>query len=226
MSEVAETKKIRILGDEEDDLIAAIEHSFNIELSVADCSSVRTFGDLCSIVSGKMNVEDNGDCTSQQAFYKLRNAIADVQQIDASLIAPKTDLHSIFPRKNRRAKFKQMDELLGFPIYGLERKGWVITLGVLAFLVSIVMLFINWKLAIAGFIFSYLANAVSKLSENELRFKTVDELAESIARNNYMSVRRNPKTANKKEILQKMRELFSEQTGINIADITPDARFV
>ncbi len=225
MSEVEATKKIEILGDEEVDLIASIEHSFDIELSADDCLSAITFGDLCRVVCSKMNVEDISDCTSQQAFYKLRAAIVKVGQIRVTSITPKTRFDSIFTKKERKRKFKQLESILGFPVNALAIPDWLILISTLAFLVSCIVLFVNWKFGIFSFLVWFVFNKSISSFDNTLYYKTIGELAESIARNNYMSIRRNPKTANKKEVLQKMRELFSEQTGMDIVDITPDAHF-
>jgi uncharacterized protein YpuA (DUF1002 family) len=57
-----------------DDVLVKIEKSFNISLNDTSVNDVQNFGKLCDVVVEKVKKTNDG-CTTQQAFYKLRNAI-------------------------------------------------------------------------------------------------------------------------------------------------------
>lgn len=212
--------------DDLGDLLCVVERSFAIKFKDRELLELTTFGRFCDLVTNKIDYIENNDCTSQQAFYKLRKAIAEVQQIDISLITPKTNLSSIFARENRREKFRQLDKLIGFSINGLKPNVWVIGFLFLALFVSFFILFINWKLGVLGILTFYVSLNTSGRLGTELRFETTGLLVEHMVRTNYALVRRNSGTANKREIARKLRELFSENLGIDLSKITAEESFV
>lgn len=105
------------------DVVLKLEKSFGLKVEKDAFYNVKTFGDLCDIFIINLQGVNSDDCTTQQAFYKIRNAIAVTQLIDTKSITLDTKLQDIFPRDNRRQKIKdtffrrtavgdQADELL------------------------------------------------------------------------------------------------------------------
>src|SRR4051812_17672565 len=87
------------------DLLPTIEQSFGFKFGPADLQGIKTFGQLCDIVLSKVqHLDDFDDCTSQQAFYKLRNSISTVLQVDKSTISINTSLIKLFPVLSRRKR--------------------------------------------------------------------------------------------------------------------------
>jgi hypothetical protein len=84
------------------DVLVKIEQSFGLALKTDTFNNARTFGDICDIISSMIELEHSDDCTTQQAFYKIRESIANIQFLEKNAIAPDTDLEELFPRKNRR----------------------------------------------------------------------------------------------------------------------------
>lgn len=81
-----------------DDLIVKIEKSFAIRFNETDFSSTKTNGDFEMVILSKFNGEGKNDCTSQQAFYKLRTIVSENFEIEKNDIKLKTKLDEIFPK--------------------------------------------------------------------------------------------------------------------------------
>ena len=95
-----------------------------------------------------------GDCTTQQAFYKLRNAISATLQIDKSSITHDSGLAELFQRPQRRQNIAAVENELGFKIKVLHPKDWIRETFVLTHIISIIVLFAVWKIGLAGLLFS------------------------------------------------------------------------
>ena len=60
---------------------------------------LTTFGSLCDLIINKINLEHADTCTTQHAFYLLRNAIAAINRIDKCSITPHTRLIKHVPER-------------------------------------------------------------------------------------------------------------------------------
>ncbi|MES1223223.1 MAG: hypothetical protein ABUT20_47455, partial [Bacteroidota bacterium] len=155
-----------------------------------------------------MTQEHEESCTIQQAFYKVRQAIAQIQQLEEKTITPHSDLEALFPRNERRAKISKVEGVLDVRLYALSPKTWTgITLPIVL-LVSPIGLFINWKYALASFgITATLMNLTTRFGR-EFNVVTVGELTRKMVRQNYVKSRRNPLTINRKETATLISEIF------------------
>ncbi|MCF6401734.1 hypothetical protein L3C95_02545 [Chitinophaga filiformis] len=207
-----------------DMILEKVEISFHIEFGT-ELKQVRTFGDLCDLIANKVEGRNTNDCTTQQAFYKIRQAIREIQPYDKDTLKTNTSLEELFPRTQRRQQIKKFDSILGIKTQILQTKGWLLLLLLSVFLASFVVLFFSWKIGFGGMVLSVIGiNIASKLGK-ELKLKTVGQLAEKISREHYNKVRRNATTINRAEIIQKVKELFKEDLGLEDNALTRDARF-
>src|ERR1700759_2730981 len=85
------------------DVLTKIERLLNFKFGKDDLKTTKTYGELCDIILSKVKQEQVDDCTTQQAFYKLRQAIAQIQSLEKNVITPKTDLESLLPKATRKA---------------------------------------------------------------------------------------------------------------------------
>ena len=70
--------KLKVLDVEDiEALFETIAHSFQIQFRQEDIAALQTFGDLCDLIDRKILLRDVDDCTTQQAFNKLRTAMVD-----------------------------------------------------------------------------------------------------------------------------------------------------
>src|SRR5215203_6471101 len=108
-----------------DDVLKKVENSFGFQFGKTELKDVHTFGELCDIITSKVQGDDTNDCTTQQAFYKLSNAIAATLYIDKSSLTLTTRLKELFPRQQRRKQIKAVERHLDCQINLLRPKHWI-----------------------------------------------------------------------------------------------------
>ncbi|HZE86516.1 MAG TPA: hypothetical protein VE035_19480 [Puia sp.] len=202
-----------------------IERSFGFRFGKYELAEVKTFGELCDIIKSKVAPTFSGDCTSQQAFYKLRQSIASIQSLEKNTITPGTDLEQLFPRDNRRKKIIQLRKETGFSLKILKPRDWISILSFWIGFGSFIGLFINWKMGLAGLALSTIAFRIANWLGKEFILRTVGEAADKTAREDYSISRRNPGTANQNEIFEKIKGLFADNLGLDPAVLTSEAPF-
>jgi len=205
------------------DVLVKIGKSFGVELRTDTFKKTRTFGDLCDIVSSMIDLEDADDCTTQQAFYKIRKSIADIECLGKNTITPNSDLETLFPRKGRRQAIFQVRKESGLSLKILEPKKWIGILLFLGLLASLVELFFNWKYGLPGLGTIIIGYQLANWFGKEFRVKTAGEAAAMSARENYLKSRRNRQTVNRQEIVEKIRELVSHDLGLDPSVLTREA---
>ena len=107
---------------------------------------------MFDVIEDKIQLDIIDDCTSQQAFNKLRIVINRTQRIGN--INPDTDLTEVFPRHNRRQAVKEVENALGFRIKILRAKYWISASLVLIFILSFIALFFDWRIGLTGIVFA------------------------------------------------------------------------
>ena len=65
-----------------EDLLFKMEDSFNFKFQKHELLDISTFGELVDKIISKIELENVADNTTQQAFYKLSDAIASALLID------------------------------------------------------------------------------------------------------------------------------------------------
>ena len=205
------------------DTLLKLEKSFGIKFAENSMKDAKTFGDICDIIESHINLTDKNDCTTQQAFYKVRKAIGLTQNIDERNIEPQTKLEDIFPRSNRRQNVKHFQQALGFTVDILTMKTWLAVTIFIGFVLSLIAFFFSWQIAVSGLtFFSLFTWTVSKFSK-ELDILTVGQLTEKISREHYSSARRQSGTVNKNEIVKTIQDVFIADHDLNRKDLTREA---
>ncbi len=207
------------------DVLAKIQRSFNIKFDSEGLQNVDTFGALCDLIINKINLDHSESCTTQQAFYKLRNAIATASGTEKCTIKPQTKLSIIFPRDNRLQTISEIESELGFKINLLQPRQWIIGLFVLTFTASIIECFYNWRVGVAGLVASIISLKLAGKFGKEIHLKTVGDLAGKISKESYLKSRNNSGTINKNEIEQKVRELFTNDLNLKPIVLTRKSPF-
>lgn len=208
-----------------DDLLKEVEKSFGIRFADDEFIHVKTFGELCDHISNKIELENSDDCTKQQAFYKLREAISTSLLFDEKLISPSFPLNQVLPRKSRRSKVMKLENHLGFELKILRAPNWITATLFIMLLVSIIVVFFSGRIGTAGIVFCICSFWLSNKVGKELDLKTVGEVAEKMTRENYLKSRRNPNTFNRKEIEKVLTEWFVENFGLEKSELTREAEF-
>lgn len=217
------------LNDYEDedifDVVVKLEKSFGMKFNRDAFIHIKTFGDLCDVFENHTNYENRDDCTKQQAFYRVREAIASTQQMSRDNIQLATKLSDLFPSRDRPQKAKKFKRAVGIDIKILTYPSWLALTFALVFLLSLGALFYDWKIAVSGIVLFITAIKIAENLGNTLVISTVHELTEKLAREHYVDVRRTKGTYNKQELLQTIIDTFSNDLAIEKAYLTRDATF-
>jgi hypothetical protein len=162
------------------DTLLKLEKSFGAKFADNSFRDAKNFGDICNIIESQINFTGKNDCTTQQAFYKVREAIALTQNFDESNIELQTKLEDIFPRSNRRQNVKHFQQALGFSVDILSMKNWIGWTLAAGFVVSLIAFFFSWQYAVAGLTFFTLFTWTASKFSKELNISTVGELTKQI----------------------------------------------
>jgi len=207
-------------------LLVKVEGSFDIKFVGDELVHIKTFGELCDHITNKIQLDNSDNCTSQQAFYKLRESISSTFQIDNITISTDFSLTELLPRQSRRSRTKKLEKHLGFKLNILRPPHWVTETLAILLLASLVGLFFNWQIGLLGLAFSSSGLCFTKKIGNELDLQTVGQVAEKMTRENYLKSRRNPKTFNKSEIEKVLTDWFSNDLDLDKSKLTREAKFV
>jgi len=212
--------------DDISDLLVKVEKSFDIKFGDTELMHISTFGELCDHIANKIQFDNSDDCTSQQAFYKLRETISLTLQIDNKTISTNFYLADLLPRQSRRSRTKKLEKQLGFKLNILRPPHWVTGTLVIILLASLVGLFFKWQIGLLGLVVSIAGLWFANKIGNELDLQTVGQVAEKMTRENYLKSRRNPNTFNKKEIEKVLTDWFSNDLDLDKSKLTREAKFV
>lgn len=206
------------------DCLPEIEASFGIKFGGDELAHIKTLGEFCDHVTNKIELAHADGCTTQQAFYKLRDAISTVLHIDN--IHPDTPLSTIFPRQNRITKVKAIEQHLGFELSILSARIFISLSLMAIFVISFIAIFIHWPTGLCGIIAAILGFWLAVKTGKELDLQNVGQVAAQMQRENYLKSRRNPLTVNKKEIEKVLTDWFSNEFDLNRSQLTRDSKFV
>ena len=211
--------------EEVGDVLVIIEQSFNISFEDQDFINLKTFGDLCDLVHDKIVLEHRDDCTSQQAFYKLKKALAATFDVDQKNIVPGTLLSEIIPYKYRIDKVKVLEQKLEMKLMLLSPPVWL-SVGLLILLgFSFLAFFLSWKIAVAGLAFSFAGFWISAKLGKEIEVLTVGDLVSKITSEHYLKSRSISNTINRNELEGAIRSLFIEHLGLDSGQLDREAGF-
>lgn len=206
-------------------VLLKIERSFDITFADSDLKEAKTFGALCDVVVNKVKLAQADSCTTQHAFYKLRNAINAKNPEEKILVKPQTKLCELFPRDNRIEVVADIEAEMGFHMNLLQPKPWIVWTFALLLVVSLGLFVVNTTAATVGLIVSIAGLRLAGRFGKELKVKTIGDLAEKIAREHYLKCRRDASTVNRAEVVQKVKELFAEYFHLEPSALTKEARF-
>ncbi len=212
--------------DDISDVLVKVEKSFDFKFSGTELKDIKTFGELCDIIIDKVQGDNSNDCTTQQAFYKLRDAIADALLIDKKNITPDTDLQKLLPKNIRRQSVKAIEQHLGSKTNVLRPKHSVSGTLAILFIASLIGLITFWQAGLVGLLVSIIGVAISTKLGKELDLLTIGQFAEKLSREHYLKSRRVTKSVNKSEVAQKIKELFIADLGLEEHQLTRQASFV
>ena len=206
------------------DVLVKVEKSFNINFQGTELTHITTFGELCDHITDKIPLDHSSDCTNQQAFYKLREAIASTAQIDHKTITINAALADILPKHGRRLAVKKIEKHLGFKLDILRPPYWITLILGIFYVASLAGIYFNWPIGLASLAFSHSSLWFSHKIGKVLDLQTVGQLAKKMTAENYLKSRRNPATCNKIEIEKILTDLFSNDLYLEKSKLTRESK--
>jgi hypothetical protein len=206
-------------------LIPEIEEMFQIKFHSEELINVSSVDELCNVIIDKIPLTNVDSCTKQQAFYRLRVTFDKLGIIDRNSLTLKNKLDELMPRKNRKQLAIRIENELGFKINLIEPPRLLTKILIYGIFISFILLFIKWQIGLVGIIVFILSLMINNKLGNELRVKSVRELIELITRENYLKVRSDNGTINRKELKNVILDWFSDNLEMDKKDLV-NARFV
>lgn len=206
-----------------EDLLPKVAVSFGIQFHPNELADVATFGEFCDRISDKITLEHVSDCTSEQAFQKLKNAVSHSLQIDENDLSPSTPLDKLFPLPLRRSRLKMIEKKLGFKLNLLRAPNWLVILFTIVFLLSLITLFFNGTLGVLGIAATISGLFIANKTGLVLDQKTLGDVAEKMTREQYLRSRNNPETFNRSEIEMILITWYSQE--FELSNLTRESRF-
>lgn len=193
-----------------EDCIPSIEEMFQIKFHSEELINVTDFDELCDAVIKKISLENIDSCTKQQAFYKLRNAFDKIGIKEKCALTLDNDLAELLPRKSRKHLVREINGALGFDINLLSPPQILYKSMFYGILISIFLLFIKWEIGLIGLVVLIPFMIILSKTAKELKVSSVRELVELITRENYLKVRSEGSTVNRKELKSVITDWFSD----------------
>jgi acyl carrier protein len=210
--------------DDLSDLLSKIETSFNIKFVGDELLHITTFGQLCKYITNKIELDTSYDCTSQQAFYKLRQTISTLLKINHNTILTNTLLSDLFPKSIRREMISNLENELGIKLNLLKPSAWITNILFLMLLTSIAAFIFKMQYSLTCIIFSLIGFWLANKTGSELKLKTVEQMAKEMTRTNYLKSRRNPLTFHKMEVEEILKGFFVIELGLDRNQITKETK--
>lgn len=211
--------------EEVEDAIKTAEKSLGVKLIQKDLDRVTNFGGFCDAVIEKAGVPYAEGCTTQQAFYKLREAIVNTRQLTKAQLHPSSKLEDIFPKKKRSNDIRAVERYLNLELHLLKPALWLINSLLIGFGVACVMMFVNWKVGLLAFVVDFLCLTMANYFATEFAVTTLGQVAEKMALKHYRASRRNPGTINKKEAAGTIKKIFSQSLLLPESALEREASF-
>ncbi len=203
-----------------DDVIVIIEKSFEIKFNDEDFADIKTYGDFETSVLSKIKGEEKHDCTSQQAFYKLRKIVSENFDINKEEIKIETKLDDLFPKKNRLKNIRLLEKKFALKNEILTHNTFQIVTLIIVFVSSFVFLFFNSFYALI--IFSIGMILSETFQTNTFYIKNIREFSEFLKNENYRNSRRDTNSYNPLEIKNVIKNIFSEKLDIEKSKLNFD----
>jgi len=183
------------------DLISQIENSFGIEFDYEEITNNMTIEKFSELVISKMSMENGQECSTQIVFYRIRKSLTEKLGIEKSIINTKTELSSVFAKKNRIKNWKNTFGEFNYNGINLQPSSIPYGISILTMIVSFFFFFGSYRIyAIPIFILSIITAKILVKYGKKFPAKNIEELAREIVKNNYKSVRTEKGTINITEI--------------------------
>ena len=216
--------------DSEDagDLFEKIQRSYGFKFNPEELNSVKTFGDLCNLVIRGTDCTHVNDCTSQQAFYKLRKILMSALNIEKDKIIPSSTLAGLTGKSVNIGTFLLLDQQLSGQQALFRSYAWRLWLSGMLLIVGILLAATFKNMYCAIFVAVETTGLFFCLFEVwNLSRLTIGQMAKRLSVKQYRLMRSNPDSINKDEVIANLKYMICEDLclGISPDKIGLDTKF-
>lgn len=213
------------------ELVIAVEKRFDIAIRDDEAESIYTVGHLIALIAARRETSGLIKCRSFASFLAVRTFVRDFVD-DATLrLRPSTPIASVILIEHRRKFWKELQHFVGY-VPPLRRPAAIRHVLFAVMLLSCLLPmatmirspeFVPLAFTAAGMLTVGLFLATQAYSlVPPIGFTTMGDLTRCVTRN---SVGYDPGPGNE-DILPALKEIISEQLGVNPDKVTPAAAFV
>ena len=101
------------MGLDSVELILSIEEKFGVEISDEEASRILTVGQMQGLILSKLNLSEERNCLTQQAFHLVRKSATTAFGVSRKALKPDTLLDSFMPRGSRKQDWLKFQSNLG-----------------------------------------------------------------------------------------------------------------
>lgn len=192
--------------------IISFEQDYGFTYANDAFTNVKSIAELIDVICAPISKEQKKDCTSQQAFYKLKSVLQ--KYADGADITPKSQLETLIGRKDRIATIGKIERELGFDLKVLKPTELVEVTLWAVLLCLIIMLFFIPLYALVGLVMWFFVCKAIYKDATEFKVETVGELVNQMVLKNYFKSRRNSNTMNEQELRKVVVTYLADNLGL------------
>jgi acyl carrier protein len=226
------------------ELVMNVEETFGVVIPDKLAGKMRTVGQLYEFLLAHCTNDRTSTCLTSTAFYRVRQGICNVMNVDRRAVRPSTQLDALFARSGyrrfwvdfRRAMFTFRLPNLGRPACAwqlIEHPiGFAILAALATFIVfvlapaqtgSVIIPLVGLEFVVAA-VFMVMAEPIARLLPRD--FQTVGDLSRIVLMKNHAWFVARQKTWDEGQIWDVLRATVSKTLGVELTAVTPQARFV
>ncbi len=213
------------------DIIIQIEEKFNIEISDKEAITVKTVGDLHTLVLRKISSYNPDACPTSIAFYQFRRTLCETHGYARETITPSSRLNDLFPAVNRKTIWANLKSELSLRLPTLSPSisaqiATTVCMMVILFSAIVLLMtnyFLWWFIPVALLLYIIITSVIYRLDYGELpgSIVTVGDLIHCIP---YRIPRRD--LCQEQTSYRVIKNVVSECLSIDEAEVTPEKRFI
>lgn len=225
------------MGLDSVEILVEVEKTFGINIPDKEAEKIITIGDFHEAVWRHIENKNGRKCKSQLVFYKLRQSAGQRFNFPREDFRMETSPEEIFPQKNRRVVYSEFAEEVEFKLPELElRQPWssilnwfglITILGGAVF--SLILVFfcgytkIVFLIPLSGIAITLLFSKILGPMRTVIGPKSVREFTMKTLEKNFAQMAKKAGVS-KQEVQFIVNNIVWEKSGVELEEITPDAR--
>jgi hypothetical protein len=235
--EAEKTQRLKLIGEDTSYLLCMIESSFGVKFTEDEFVKAKTIGELAQCIFSKLEHPLSEKCLSAVVFYQLRRTFVRLFDISRAKITPETPLRELMPWKDRKRRWRQMQEHLRVVLPELRWPLWLVALS-LAVVISVFTLGWTRLVSLAGsaagvltvlggfLALAFLLKLLAPLARHFPRScESFGDLVKLTLARNYAGIASEYGVSSKREVLLLLRQLIAAEESIDVEEILPDTLF-